>query len=176
MAPSVTLESDVRAAARAEALFGAAAGRSPFLFAVVGTGASACLVVDGHPYAGARGHAIVLGAPPVELVASGRALALASGLERAEDVLADPSHAALVGEAADALGAVLAVLANALDPALIVLGGGLGSQPAFRARVQEACRSLLAYPLSPELEVVGSRLHPDGGVVGAAVCAFEAGR
>ena len=50
-APRVVLESDVRAAALAEAAFGAGAGRSPFLFAIVGTGASVCLVVDGRPYA-----------------------------------------------------------------------------------------------------------------------------
>ncbi len=112
----------------------------------------------------------------MEAVASGRALAVAGGLERAEDVLADPAHTALVDEAAAALGRTLAVLANALDPALIVLGGGLGSEPAFRARVQAACRSLLAYPSTPELEIVGSLLGPDGGVVGAAVCAAEAGR
>ena len=43
-----------------------ASGVSPFLFVVVGTGASACLVIDGRPYAGAHGEAIVLGAPPVE--------------------------------------------------------------------------------------------------------------
>ena len=33
-------------------------GVSPFLFAIVGTGASACLVVDGRPYAGGRGEAV----------------------------------------------------------------------------------------------------------------------
>jgi len=172
----VTLESDVRAAARAEALFGAGAGRSPFLFAIVGTGASVCLVIDGHPYAGAHGHAIVLGAPPVEAVASGRGLARSSGLEHAEEVLADPAHASLVDDAARALGQALAVLANALDPSLIVLGGGLGAEPAFRARVEAACRALLAYPSTPELEVVGSHLARDGGVIGAAVCAYEVGR
>ena len=56
-APRVVLESDVRAAALAESRFGAGAGGSPFLFAIVGTGASACLVVDGRPYAGGRGEA-----------------------------------------------------------------------------------------------------------------------
>ena len=99
-----SLESDVRAAALAEARFGAGAGASPFLFVVVGTGASACLVVDGRPYAGARGEALVLGAPPVELLASGPALARAAGLERAEDVVGDPAHATLVDDAAAQLG------------------------------------------------------------------------
>ena len=168
--PRLVVESDVRAAALAEARFGAGLGRSPFLFVIVGTGASACLVVDGRPYAGAHGRAVVLGAPPVEAVASGRSLALAAGLEGAEDMVANPAHAALVEKAAAALGGVLAVLANALDPELIVLGGGLGSEPAFRERVAASCRSLLAYQSTPALEIVGSAL-PDGGIVGAALCA-----
>jgi glucokinase len=174
-APRVVLESDVRAAALAEATFGAGAGQSPFLFAIVGTGASVCLVVEGVPYAGARGHAITLGAPPVELVASGRALALAAGAERAEDVLTAPEHSALVDAAATELGRVLAVLANALDPAVIVVGGGLGTEPAFRERVEAAGRPLLEYPSTPGLGVVASALGQDGGIVGAAMRAAADG-
>ena len=170
-APRVVVESDLRAAALAEARFGAGVDVSPFLFVVVGTGASACLVLDGRPYAGAHGEAITLGAPPVEAVASGPALARAAGLERAEDVLADPAHAPLVDAAAEALGGVLAVLANALDPHVIVLGGGLGSKPAFQERVERACRGRLAYPRTPPLPVLSSRLGMDGGVIGAALVA-----
>lgn len=170
-APRVVLEADVRAAALAEAAFGTGAGRSPFLYVIVGTGASVCLVVDGRPYAGSRGQAITLGAPPVERVASGRALARGAGMERAEDVLADAAHAALVDAAAAELGQVLAVLANALDPALIVLGGGLGTEPSFRERVEAACRALLEYPSSPPLSVAASALGADGGVIGAAMYA-----
>jgi glucokinase len=172
-APRVVVDSDLRAAALAEARLGAGSGISPFLFAVVGTGASACLVVDGRPFAGGRGEALVLGAPPVERVASGPALARAAGLERAEDVLADPAHAPLVDAAAAALGSVLAVLANALDPSLIVLGGGLGAEPAFRERVERACQGLLAYPRTPPLPIVGSLLAPDGGLIGAALVALS---
>jgi glucokinase len=155
-APCVAIESDVRAAALAEARYGDA--RSPFLHAVVGTGASLCLVVDGRPYAGARGRAIVLGAPPVERIASGAALARGAGLD----------------EAASALGRVLAVLVNALDPFVLVIGGGLGDEPAFRARVAAVVQSSLAYPPVPPLEIVGSRLGRDGGLVGAALVALEA--
>jgi len=170
-APSVVVESDVRAAALAEARFGAGAGVSPFLFVVVGTGASACLVVDGRPYTGAHGEALVLGAPPVERVASGPALARAAGRGRAEDVLADPTLARLVDEAAGALGDALATLVNALDPALVVLGGGLGRTPAFRDRVGRAVQARVAYPRVPPLALVSSSLGPDGGVVGAALAA-----
>jgi glucokinase len=170
-APRVVVESDVRAAALAEARLGAAAGVSPFLFAVVGTGASACLVVDGTPYRGARGEAIVLGAPPVEDVASGSALARAAGVGRAEDVLADPAHAELVADAAEAVGATLAMLVNALDPALVVLGGGLGAEPAFRDLVARSLRARVAYPRTPPLPVVSAGLGKDAGLVGAALSA-----
>ncbi len=174
-APSVVVESDVRAAALAEARFGAGVAVSPFLHVVVGTGASACLVLDGRPYAGAHGEALVLGAPPVERVASGPALALAAGVERAEDVLADGANAALLERAAEALAATLAVLVNALDPALVVLGGGLGREPAFRELVASELQARVAYPRTPPLPVVSSRLGADGGLVGAALVAAAAG-
>jgi len=167
--PRFTLDSDVRAAARAEARFGAGAGRSSFLHVVVGTGTSACLVIDGEPFEGAHGYAIVLGAPPIESVASGRAIARRAGVKRAQDVLADPAGADVVEDAARALGQVLAVLANALDPELIVLGGGLGSQQAFHERVAAATAPLIAYPSVPPLQIVGTLLGSDSGVIGAAL-------
>ncbi len=98
------------------------------------------------------------------------------GCERAEDVLGDPAHATLVDDAAAALGAVLAVLANALDPSLVVLGGGLGAEPAFRERVERALQERLAYPRTPPLPLVGSSLGADGGVVGAALVAAHGHR
>ena len=47
-----TVESDVRAAALAEARFGAGRGRSSFLYVTISTGISHCLVIDGRPWAG----------------------------------------------------------------------------------------------------------------------------
>jgi glucokinase len=174
-APAVVLESDVRAAARAEALFGAGAGRSPFLYVIVGTGASVSLVVDGKPYPGAHGGAVVLGAPPVERVASGAALARRTGLDDAEAVLADSRWSAVVDEAAAALGRVVGVLVNALDPTLVVLGGGLGGQVSFCERVAAAVQPWIVYPSPDGLEIVGSQLGRDAGVVGAALAALERG-
>ena len=133
-----------------------------------------CLVVGGEPYPGARGQAVVLGAPPVEAIASGLALQRLSGLDRAEDVLTGEEHDALVASAAAALGQTLAVLANALDPTLIVLGGGLGGNAGFRARVEAELTARFAYPAEPPLELVGSLLEADGGIVGAALSAVGA--
>jgi glucokinase len=167
----VALESDVRAAARAEARFGAGAGRSPFLYVIAGSGVSVCLVLEEAPYAGAHGNALVLGAPPVETVASGRALQRLAGLERAEDVLAERRHADLVEAAATSLGQALAMLVNALDPSVIVLGGGLGGDPGFRGRVRAVVSAHVAYPVEPPLDLVGSTLGGDGGIIGAALSA-----
>jgi ROK family len=63
---------------------------------------------------------------------------------------------------------------NALDPFMLVIGGGLGAEPAFRGRVAAVVQSSLAYSPVPPLELVGSRLGPDGGLVGAALVALEA--
>lgn len=59
------IESDVRAAALGEALFGAGKTSRLFAYITVGTGISYCLVQDGRPFLGARGNAIVLASSPL---------------------------------------------------------------------------------------------------------------
>ena len=54
IAPTV-IEADVRAAARAEALFGAGRHARVFLYVTIGTGIASCLVIDSQPFTGARG-------------------------------------------------------------------------------------------------------------------------
>ena len=123
----VVVESDVRAAALAEARFGAGRGRDSMLFVNVGSGISHTMVIDGRPLTGARGNAIVTGAPPVEAWSSGLGLARVAGVSTAEEVLGDPHYDDIVAQAASRLGQTLAMLVNALDPALVVIAGGLGS-------------------------------------------------
>ena len=98
------VDSDVRTAGRAEALLGAGRDFSRLVFLNVGTGISYCLLRDGVPDPGARGYAIIVGAPAVEDVAGGAGLAALAGEPDARAVLANPRHAALVAEAAAALG------------------------------------------------------------------------
>src|SRR4029079_10424040 len=50
----VLFDADVRAAARAEAHFGAGRNSRCFLYVTVGTGISSCLVLNKTPFAGAR--------------------------------------------------------------------------------------------------------------------------
>jgi glucokinase len=158
----VTLESDVRAAALAEARFGAGAGLGSFLHVIVGTGAAACLVVNGRPHLGEHGNAIILGAPPVEQVAGGATLG---------ELVHDPAARA---EAAAAIGRVVAVLVNALDPAAVVVGGGLGASAGFAEGIAAALRPAIWCEATRALPVVPTALGEAGGVLGAALAAVEA--
>jgi glucokinase len=167
------IESDVRAAAVAEARFGAGRGAQELLYVTVSTGISHCLVVDGRAYAGARGNAICTGAPPLEDVASGLALARAGHRERAQDVLADPALGGVVASAAAALGTGLAGLVNALDPGALVIGGGLGLAERYRGLAIAAMRPLIFAENTRDLPVLPAELGADAGVIGAALAAVS---
>jgi glucokinase len=58
------VESDVRAGALGEAVFGAGKGCRIFVYVTVGTGISCCLVQDGRPFRGARGNALIFASSP----------------------------------------------------------------------------------------------------------------
>jgi predicted NBD/HSP70 family sugar kinase len=196
----VTIASDVRAAALAEARLGAARGFPTFLYVGVGTGISSTLFIEGRPWLGAHGHAIAFASgptsaadardgnavlAPLEFRASGPALvrrAKALGFD-AEDGAAvcraareRPGVARkVVDAAATELAAQVAILVNALDPALVVLGGGLGAAPgrywhSFRAALPRFAWGRHAR----RTRVRRARLGTRGGMVGAALSAVEA--
>jgi predicted NBD/HSP70 family sugar kinase len=165
------VESDVRAAAIAEAMHGAGRDEVDFLYLSVGSGISHCLVVDGVPRGGVRGAAISTGAPLVEQWSSGLALARLSGHARAEDALADPAAEPVIADGARRLGVVLAGLVNALDPGVVVVGGGLGLHDGYRERVVAAMRPAVYDPEARELPVVPAVLGTVAGAIGAALVA-----
>jgi glucokinase len=167
----VVVESDVRAAALAEARFGAGRGRSSFVYMSIGTGVSHTLVTGGLPWRGARGNALVVGAPLVELSASGAALAARAGRASAEEVLAAGDDAALVEDVARALAAELARLVNALDPEAVIIGGGLGLNPQFGRRLEGLTRPDIYAPDTRELDILPAGLGRDAGIIGAALAA-----
>ena len=199
-AARIVVESDVRAAARAEALYGAAQGRDVAVYVTIGTGVSYCLLLDGRPFPGAHGYAIhcassalavtcaACGAPNepiVEELASGPALARAYQARTgkadasAETVLAaaangDPVAAAIVADAARLLGSTIALVVNMLDPEIVVIGGGLGVAhgPYFPALVEEARARIFAMDCR-DLPIVPAKLGTDAGIVGAAAFASE---
>ena len=165
------VESDVRAAAMAEARFGAGREEPDFLYVSVGSGISHCLMVDGRPRLGVRGSAIGTGAPLVEQWSGGLALARRSGHATAEEALADPGAADVVEEGARRLGLALAALVNALDPGALIVGGGLGLDDFYRARVEAALRAAIYDPDARDLSLRPAALGADAAVIGAALVA-----
>jgi len=193
-----TVSSDVRAAALAEARHGAGRPFDPFAYVTVGTGISSCLVQGGRPYAGARGGALVLASGPLSLtcgacgatvrqvleeVASGPALVAryrrrgSRPVARAEEVVAaaaagDADAAAVVGTAGESLGSAVGFLVNVLDPAAIVVGGGLGiAGGLYWERFVAATRAHVWNAAARDLPILPAALGSDSALVGAALAA-----
>jgi predicted NBD/HSP70 family sugar kinase len=169
------VESDVRAAAVAEARFGQGRDRPDFLYVTVGTGVSHCLMVDGRPRLGVHGSAIGTGAPLVEQWSGGLALARRSGHATAEEALADPAAAGIVEEGASRLGLALAALVNALDPGAVIVSGGLGLNDSYRDRVEVALRAAVYDAEARALPFLPAGLRADAPVIGAAIEAAGSG-
>lgn len=194
----VIFDADVRAAARAEAHFGAGRSLGCFLYVTVGTGISSCLVLNKTPFAGARGltgtfasgngliaggSGQLLSVPPLEQFASGPALAARFAatsdgfVGAAPDVLAlaesgDPLAQPIVATAGRALGAAIAQLVNVLDPEAVVIGGGLGlAAGLFRRSMEEALRQYVWSELHRDVPLLSANLGNDAGLIGAALAA-----
>jgi glucokinase len=103
----------------------------------------------------------------------------------AEEVLAaaagpDPICAAAatraIHTATTALGVALGWLVNVLDPAAVVVGGGLGSaQGPYWDALVAATRAHIWSPVSRTLPIVQATLGPDAGLIGAALAGVLAG-
>ena len=182
-----TIESDVRAMALAESR---AADVKDFLFVTVSSGISHALVIGGKPWAGATGEAIGFGitqidnsqeSPILEQFSSGLGIARryqkATGTDvtSAEIVFAqyekDPIAKEIIGSAAAVLGKSLAAMVEFLDPAKIVIGGGLwlGSD-LYRGLVLASYeKSVTKRRKAPE--VINSVAGNSAAVIGAAIAA-----
>ncbi|MBX3744877.1 MAG: ROK family protein [Verrucomicrobiae bacterium] len=198
IAPTV-LEADVRAAAQAEAWFGAAQTFRDFLYVTVGTGISCCLMLDGRPYAGSRGATGTMGSSPLsvpcetcggvntrtlEEIASGPALvarfnAVGGVATSGQDVLAaamsgHPEARRIVTTASRALESQVALLVNILDPEAVVLGGGLGlSEGAYWDEFIAATRRHIWSETHRGLPMLRAATGADAGWLGAAAKAWR---
>jgi glucokinase len=195
----VTLEPDVRVAALAEARIGAGRSYPSFVYLTVGTGISHCLVDGGVPYPGSHGIAQLIGSSRVTLpcpdggsptavaledVAAGPPLVRSynerahTAVIAAEEVLeraraGDLVAALVVGEAATVLGSFVALLVNVLDPAGVVVGGGLGSAPGpYWETMVASTRAAVWSDVARRVPIVRAELGADAGVVGAGLAAL----
>jgi glucokinase len=198
---TVTVDNDANAAAWGEYRAGAAAGAASMVMLTVGTGVGGGLVLDGrlvrgrHGLGAEFGHIIVLeGGPPcpcgnrgcLEAVASGTAIgrlarerlgwADATGKSVTEAAQAGDGQAtAVVTECGFWLGVGIASLVNALDPDLVVVGGGaMQAGELLLGPARDACAErLVGRGSRPHPPVVEAALGDDAGVVGAGLLALE---
>lgn len=196
----VSVAHDARAAATAEIAARAAAGRvvDEMVFIPIGTGVSASVIVDGRLVVGAAGGAGEVGhvcvRPGGALCSCGQrgcveAYASARNLHRryreaggtldggAPEIIAaidtDPVAAAVWADAVDALGAGVAILAAVLDPAVVVVGGGLGEAgERLLVPLRTAVDARLGWRPAPAIEQ--SLVGAGAGLAGAAILASAA--
>jgi len=196
----VTIEADVRAAALAEALFGAGRSFRVFLYLTVGTGISSCLMIDGAPYLGARGATGTMASSPLSLtcnqcghitretleeLSSGPALVARFNSARPGAAQAGPQvitaaaagdteALAVVRSAGEALGSSVGLLVNVLDPEAIIVGGGLGlSEGPFWEAFVASTRFHIWSEVHRDLPIQRASTGKTAGVIGAAAAAWK---
>jgi glucokinase len=164
---------------------GHGAGVDDFVFVGVGTGVGMGIVAGGRLQRGAFGAAgeiatLPIGETTLEAVAGGEAVA-GRFSERAGEPTGDAQQvfeaaergdeealAVLAGQA-DALARGLVAVQSVLDPALVVLGGGMGSRRDVADRVARRLHELTPRPPALLPSALGER----AGVVGAIELARE---
>ncbi|GAA3389480.1 ROK family protein [Cryptosporangium minutisporangium] len=192
----VSVGHDVRAAGRAERHLGAARGAGDFVLLQLGTGIAAAVVTEGALVSGAGSAAGEAGHMPVypggepcpcgkrgclEAYASGAAIARRYRAAGGRDGATARGVAGLLGrdpiadqvwdEAVTALALGVSTLTMVLDPALVVLGGGLAlAGDALLRPVERALPELLVWRAAPRIRL--STLGTTGGEWGAAIEAF----
>jgi glucokinase len=194
----VAVLNDVRAGAIGEGGFGAAKGESDYIYVALGTGIGAAIVSGGRMLPGAHGHAGELGHISVgqrgRLCACGARGCLetvmsAVGLEARwlethdgpllarqiiDQVLAgEPDATALWEESVAALAAGLLTMISLIDPATIVLGGGLSSAGSRLIEPLAAGLRAGARPFHASADLRLARLGDWSACAGAAIAARE---
>ncbi|MDL4816155.1 ROK family protein [Actinomadura opuntiae] len=185
----VRIDNDVNAATAAEARWGRLAGVGTGVYVNLGTGLGAGLVVGGRVVPGAHGAAGEIGyllrrpgepgcadgRAPLEEYASGSGLATRASALLGEPVTAaglfarrdEPQVAALLDDAAGALGLAVANLATTLDPERVVLGGGMAAEPSLLPAIRATVARAVPFPP----EVVTARFVDDAALIGAIALA-----
>lgn len=200
----LTVEADVRAAARAEAHFGAGRPFRQFLYVTVGTGIASCLVLDRVPFTGARGATGTMASSPVsvpcegcgrinrrtiEELASGPALVARynqfhpGGVKTGQEVLAaaaagDTEALFVVKSGGEALESAVGLLVNVLDPEAVIVGGGLGlSDGPYWESFLDSTRRHIWSEVHRDLPILRAGTGTNAGLIGAAAAAWaQAGR
>jgi glucokinase len=190
----VQLDNDAAMALRAEMMVGAACGVNNVVMLTIGTGIGGAVALDGRPvhghaFAGQLGHITVDSSGGelcncgrrgcVETTSSGSALGrllVKAGLPlgtTARDLIAraredDDQSLNILRTWINPLRCAIDSIVAVVDPELVVIGGGLGSDAVAALALAPRPSNWFNRP------IVAARLEDDAGVIGAALCAFEA--
>jgi glucokinase len=196
----VYVESDVRAAAFAEGWIGAGSKVGIFVYVTLSTGMSHTLVIQGKPYGGARGFAIhfagselVAWTGPnkdielrqhVEVFASGKGMgerysALTgkpgtTARDLFDAAKSDTRASKLLENSLLSIASYMGQLINILDPEILVIGGGVGSNPEINKRIGELTRPFIFADLARDLPIVPAALGDNACAIGVAALAYRA--
>lgn len=190
----VVVDNDANAGTLGEWRFGAGRGVDDLLYINIGTGIGGGVIAGGrllrgaHNLAGEIGHAIVVrDGPPctcgkrgcLEACASGDALArrLGEALGRSASgrdlfALAAGGHAVaqrVLDEVIEDLAHGIGAAVSLLDPALVIIGGGLSEapEPLFLGPLRRAVPRYCLEEAGRYLRVEAAQLRYDAGVMGA---------
>lgn len=190
------VENDVNLAALGELARGAGRGHASFAYLNVGSGVGAGLVFDGHLRRGAHGAAgevgyLAIGPNPIaETTTSRGAMEMrlshdaivrnARSIERrapdnprelfARARTGDALGRAVVANTVQALATCIASITAVVDLDLVLLGGGIGSQPDLPLeRIRAATATLVPYPP----EIARGALGDDAALTGAVATGAE---
>jgi len=196
--PPIRVETDIYASALAEARLGGGSEEPVSVYVNLGTGISHYLLIEGRPFQGQHGRALMSGSTRmtvldternvlvggcVEDVASGRAISeryerfsgvSVSAGEVFERAAERAGAARLVADQSIELwGHMVANLVDILDPGLVIVGGGLVNVPGLLERVGDVARRAVWSDRARETPIVAGTCGPLAGVVGAGLTLLD---
>ncbi|MFF2496441.1 ROK family protein [Agromyces sp. NPDC058064] len=192
----VGVVNDVHAHALGESNAGAGAGHGTVLMIAAGTGVGGALVVDGRVHTGRLGVSGHFGHLPVpeagdracscgrsghlEAVASGPAICADYRVRSGDATVVDGREVVRRAEAGDAdaeaslvfagtaLGRVVGGLVNALDPDVVIVGGGLAAAGELWWSAMRRADAAERMAVLADTPLVTARLGGDAAIIGAA--------
>lgn len=159
----VSLENDCNAAGLAEALYGAGRGHSSVFYAAIGTGIGSGIIIDGKIYHGAHGAAGEAGHVTIDYQSG---TICGCGSPGCIEALV---RSVEIDDLAERLSAWLGGMISLLDPAIVVIGGGVSQmgEPLF-SRLHAAVPRWTINLYASEIPIVPAELGEQAGVIGAA--------
>lgn len=194
----IRVDADIFAAALAEARIGGGGHQPVSVYVNLGTGISHCLLIEGRPFSGQHGRALMSGSATlavldaeanrlvkscVEDVASGRGIieryrSLTGETIPGSEVFGratagDPDARLVVDQSVVLLGHMVANLVDILDPGLVIVGGGFVNVPGLLERIADVARRSVWSDRARETPIVPGVCGPLAGVIGAGLTILD---